>query len=247
MRRPILWLAVAVAGLAVAVHLWYWYAPRERPGAPSTGAAAALFAASPLPYRLWIPYPHQNLARLRRDVPAGVGAALRLFGVKAPRLQRFGPFDVPPSSAIALASDARGDQWVVVAQVYPAIALIARAAGSVAGNPWLAGGEVESGGKGLRVGWAPGGVWWVSSEGSAEATEIIGRPVESSGLPAGLAWLRSGKGLGPLPPGDYRLNGPASAPKLVFRGPDGVETDVLDLAGDGARLEIRLPAAPPGD
>lgn len=247
MRRPILLLAVAVAGLGLAVHLWYWYAPRERPGAPSTGAAAALFTGSPLSYRLWIPYPHQNLARLRRDVPAGVGAALRLFGVKAPRLQRFGPFDVPPSSAIALASDARGEHWVVAAQVYPAIAVIARAAGSVAGNPWLSGGEVESGGKELRVGWAAGGVWWVSTEDPAETTALLGRPVDPPRLPAGLAWLRSGKSLGPLPPGDFRLNGPASAPKLVFRDRDGAETDVLDLAGDGARLEIRLPAAPPGD
>jgi hypothetical protein len=247
MKRALLLLAVAVAALALSVHLWYWYAPRERPGAPSSGAAAALFTGSPLPYRLWIPYPHQNLARLRRDVPAGVGAAIRLFGIKPPRLQRFGPFDVPPSSAIALASDSRGEHWVVAAQVYPAIAAIARAAGSVAGNPWLSGGDVESGGKPLHVGWASGGVWWVSSEDPGEATALFGRPFDSPGLPAGIAWLRSGKSLGPLPAGDYRLNGPASAPKLVFRDREGVETEVLDLAGDGARLEIRLPAAPAGD
>jgi hypothetical protein len=247
MRRAVLLLAVAVSGLALAAHLWFWYAPRERPGAPSSGAAAALFTGSKLPYRLWIPYPHQTLARLRRDVPAGVGAALRLFGVKTPRLQRFGPFDVPPSSAIAVASDARGDRWTVAAQVYPAIAAIARAAGSLAGNPWLSGGEVESGGRRLRIGWASGGVWWVTSEDPAEILALLGRPAESPGLPAGLAWLRSAKSLGPLPPGDYRLSGPAATPKLVFRSPGGVETEVLDLAGDGSRLEIRLPAAPPGD
>jgi hypothetical protein len=227
--------------LAVGGHLWTWYLPRERPGAPSTGAAAAVFVGAALPYRIWIPYPHQNLARLRREVPSGVGAALRLFGVKTPRLPRFGPFDVPPASAVAVASDARGDRLIVAAQVYPAISVVARAAGVLAANPWLAGGEVETGGKRLRVGWARGNVWWATSENVAEVQRLLAGPVAQPALPPGLAWLRSDEELGPLPAGDYRLAGPARTPALIFRDAAGAETLVLDLTGDGTRLEIRLP------
>ncbi len=248
-RRSIALLVGCLALAGAAAHLRFWYGPRERPAAPAAGeAATAVFTASPLPFRLWIPYPHQNLAQLRRRGPAGVMATLRLLGVELPRLPRFGPFEVPPSAAIAVASDARGERFLAVAQVYPSISGIARAAGRVAGNPWLAGGEVESGGRRLRVGWAKGNVWWVTTEDAADLEAALASTGSvPEGFPAGLAWLRAARDLGPLPAGDYRLAGPANAPKLVFRDPAGVETPVLDLAGDGSKLEIRLPARGSGD
>jgi hypothetical protein len=247
-RRWIVLVLVLLALVAGAAHVRYWYAPRERPAAPGAGeAATAVFAASPLPIRLWIPYPHQNLAQLRRRGPAGVMATLRLFGVELPRLPGFGPFDVPPASAVAVASDARGDRFLAVAQVYPSIAALARAAGRVAGNPWLKGGEVESGGRRLRIGWAEGNVWWVTTEDTADLNAALAAGGTAEGLPAGLAWLRARRDLGPLPAGDYRLAGPADAPRLIFRDAAGVETPVLDLGGDGSRLEIRLPAREGGD
>src|SRR6185436_16356134 len=132
------WVVMAVLlAVGAAAHVRYWYLPRERSASPAAGSAAAAWSGAPLPLRVWIPYPHQNLAVLRRAAPAGLGSLLRLFGVKIPQLPRFGPFDVPPSSAIAVASDSRGEHFIALAEVYPAVALVARAAGRVAANPWL--------------------------------------------------------------------------------------------------------------
>ena len=242
MRRRILVLIAAVLGLLAVAHVFYWYAPRERPGSPTAGdPTAAVYASETLPLRLWIPYPHQNLAALRREAPQGLASILRLLGVRLPTLRRFGPFEIPPSRAVAIASDTRGDRFVAVAAVYPTVRWISRAAGRLARNPWLTGGTVESGGRPLRVGWS-GGFWWVTSDPEIEIEPLLATSEPFESLPASLAWLRTSRDLGPLPAGTYRLSGPASAPALRFRDEAGNETTVLDLGGDGSRLEIRLPA-----
>jgi hypothetical protein len=242
------WVVMAVLlAVGAAAHVRYWYLPRERSASPAAGSAAAVWSGAPLPLRVWIPYPHQNLAVLRRAAPAGLGSLLRLFGVKIPELPRFGPFDVPPSAAVAVASDSRGEHFVALAEVYPAIALIARAAGRVADNPWLRGGEVRDGERRLRIGWHPGNVWWVTTEDPDAVDLMLESAAPLDALPPGLAWFRSERPLSLLPAGDYRLEAPVSSPKLIYRDPRGQETTVLDLGGDGTHLDIRLPAQVPAE
>lgn len=246
MRRRWSAILLVLAALgAAAAHLLYWYAPRERAGAPGPDdPTAAIFAHAQVPVRLWIPYPHQNLAELRRKAPQGLASTLRLFGIRPPEMRRFGPFEMPPSRSIVVAAGSRGEDVLAVAAVYPSIRWIARAAGKVAGNPWLAGGEVESGGRPLRVGWT-NGLWWVTSDPDLDVASLLAEPAPVSTAPPGVAFVRSDRGLGPLPAGDYRIAGPLSAPRLVYRDDAGEETTVLDLGGDGSRLEIRLPRRRP--
>ncbi len=240
-RWTILLLLLALTAAGVA-HFLYWYAPRERLGAPGAGdPTAAIFANSTLPVRLWIPYPHQNLAALRRDAPRGLTSTLQLLGVRTPQLRRFGPFEMPPSRSIVVASGPRGEDMIVVAEVYPSIRWVARAAGGIAGNPWLAGGDVESGGRKLRVGWTRG-LWWVASDPEVDIEALLAELPPEPTVPAALAFVRTDRELGPLPAGDYRIAGPLSGPSLVFRDGAGQDTTVLDLGGDGSRLEIRLPS-----
>jgi len=57
------WVVMAVLlAVGAAAHVRYWYLPRERSASPAAGSAAAVWSGAPLPLRVWIPYPHQNLA-----------------------------------------------------------------------------------------------------------------------------------------------------------------------------------------
>ncbi len=231
--RRWLWRALALAALAAAAaHLAYWYAPRERPGTPqSADLPARLLAAGPLPIRLWIPYPHQNLAALDRAASDGgstVAALLAAAGVRRAAMPRFGPFRVPPARELCVASDERGRSVIAVARVYPGLAAVARLAGRLAGNPWLAGGEVELDGRPARVGWAGRGVWWLSNERGFDPARLD-RP---TGLPTepALAIVRLDSGDWILPVGWYRL---------ARRGGE------LEVLGEGgARLRLRGGAPP---
>jgi hypothetical protein len=197
-------LALATAG---AAHVLYWYAPRERPAAPAPGdLPARLLAAGPLPIRLWVPYPHQNLAVLDRaaaDPRSTIAALVTVAGVRRARLPRFGPFRVPPSREICIASDTRGRRVVAVARVYPGLAALARLAGRMAGNPWLAGGEVELDGRPARTGWAGRGLWWVSNEPGFDPARLA----PAHGLPSqpALAIVRLDAAVSLLPSGWFRL------------------------------------------
>ena len=151
-------------------------APAETGGAAGEGAGEAageplrLLAAGAYDVCVWVPYPHQNLGALAAaigDLQDVVGAAARLSSGEgsegsAPRPREpeeaptFGPFEVPPASEMVACSDLAGGRLRVVARIYPALAVVAKLAGRVAGNPWLAGGAAGS----TRIAWQ-GRLWTV--------------------------------------------------------------------------------------
>ncbi len=160
---------VAVTIVLAVGHVAYWYWPRERPGTlDSSSQEAGVLDRSDLPLRVWVAHPHQNLAFLT-DGESGDNWRRGLSGlldVPEIELPRFGPFALPPADGMALATDEEGERMIAVARVYPAIALLARLAGKLAGNPWLAGGVVERGGRKLEVRWS-GRAWMLRSRGEA--------------------------------------------------------------------------------
>ena len=186
-----------------AAHVAYWYWPREHAGSPAADSAAAgLLASSELPLRAWVAHPHQNLAFLAHEQS---GANWRsglseLLGTPQLQLPGFGPFPLPPASELAVATDEEGERLVVAASVYPVIAWVARAAGWVAGNPWLAGGRVEEGGRRLDVMWR-GRTWMLKTEGEAWPDAA---PSDPRFEPV-LARLAVAAALGPMPAGHYRV------------------------------------------
>ncbi len=204
-RRWILSLTLVM--LAGAGHVVYHYLPRARAAAPRADSpVAALLDASDFPAAVWVPYPHQNLTHLRRVAgtePATMKALARLAGLPSPTLPTFGPLALPPASEIAIASDDVGARFVVVAQVYPAVAAFAKLAGRLAANPWLAGGEIVVESQPAEVSWH-GNLWTVTS-----SQQPWQAPAASSGQtsPAspGLAWFRIRQAVDPLPAGLYRL------------------------------------------
>ncbi len=210
--RSLIVLLLLVAFLAG--HYFWWYAPRERAGSPDpAGLPARLLASGAYDACFWAPYPHQNLGKLRgaiEDGTAWVAALARVSDLPAPVLPSFGPFTLPPSSEIAGCSDLDGKRFLVVARVYPAIAAIARAAGAVAKNPWLAGGEVQDirgDAEGIdervvRVAWREG--LWTVGTGEAPALDPAGGP-EPRSYPEGLGIFRLRRGVSEFPAGDYLL------------------------------------------
>ncbi len=137
--RRLLLTALALAAVAAltAGHIFYWYVPRLRPGLPHPGRLPArLLASEEFPVAVWIPFPHQNLGVLERavaDVSGDVDlppALARLAGLPEPSLPSFGPLRVPPATEIAFASDDDGRHLVLVADVYPAVAVLARTCSS---------------------------------------------------------------------------------------------------------------------
>jgi hypothetical protein len=180
-------LAWALGGtvlvLATVAHLVFWYAPRARAVRPDPrDLPAAVLAGSPQPMRLWLAYPHQNLAAGR------AGTLDQLAGILGPSLPAFGPFRLPPSRELAVASGPGGG--VAVARVYPGLARVARAAGRLAANPWLGGGSVGIDGREGAVEWR--GSLWTARWGDGALPEAAFAP---EALPAGerpravLAWL----------------------------------------------------------
>jgi hypothetical protein len=209
MKRFRLWVLLAVVALAAAAHYVYWYMPRERAGAPDAeDLPARLLTSGAYDACLWLPYPHQNAGALEEEVgewPAYVAAAARAAGAPPPALQSFGPFQLPPAREIVACSDLAGGRIFVAARIYPALAAVARLAGRLAGNPWLAGGEVadselqRESPAALHVAWRDG-VWTVTS---GEPPKLPPRAVRN--FPETLAVLRLGREVSRFPPGSYLL------------------------------------------
>jgi hypothetical protein len=191
--------AVVLAAL-LAAHVVYWYVPRERAVVPRLGAGGGgalaeaggsageplrVLAAGDYDICVWVPYPHQNLGALAAaigDLQDVVGAAARLSSgeageASAPRPRQpeeaptFGPFEVPPASEMVGCSDLAGGRLRVVARIYPALAVVAKLAGRVAGNPWLAGGVAGS----TRIAWQ-GRLWTVAAGPEAPRPPAVPRP-----------------------------------------------------------------------
>jgi hypothetical protein len=218
MRR--LWKTILLLALVLvaAVYVLRSYWPRERPAAPDPdGLPARLMASGAYEACFWVPYPHQNIGALSEVVDDGrdwLEAAARVAEVPPPVLPSFGPFAVPPSSEVVVCSDLDGDRFFVAAQVYPLLGSVAKLAGTVADNPWLAGGDIrETKGTGdavvervLHVAWN-GGVWTVSGGDGAPAApsadlQAIRKPLLH---PRSLGIVRLEREISGFADGDYLL------------------------------------------
>jgi len=232
------WPAAALLLAAAVAHWAYGYSARAREGSPRLEIARALLADPAWEAVLWLPFPHQNLGALDErvgDFRAWLGLIAEVAGRPAPRLPRFGPWTAPPAREWVVAVDGDGGARSAAA-VYPAVALLARAAGRLAGNPWMGGGEVELGdGRRGRVSWS-GTVWSFESYGAAAVSAPP--PAEEEGGEA-LARLRFRKPPDPLPPGLWRLRqDPAGGvvaelgevPDPLDAGPGGADAPAAWLA-----------------
>ena len=146
------WVLVVAVLLALG-HLLFWYWPRERSARPQVDDAPyRLLGDDGYRWRLWLPYPHQNLGALEKNLK--LEAVPALWGSELPR---FGFFRLPPSRELTIAwnpADRESEESLAaVARVYPLLAGISRIAGRLASNPWLSGGPV-------RLGERVGEVWW---------------------------------------------------------------------------------------
>ncbi len=265
MIRRLLKIALLLVLVLGAIgHYLYWYAPRERPLAPDPGSLPSrLFAAGGYDTCLWIPYPHQNVGFLGESVGDGeawLAAAARFADAPPPELPAFGPFALPPSREIAVCSDLDGRRYRAVAQVYPAIGQIARIAGRLAGNPWLAGGEVTEV-EGQRdqvvehrivVQWQ-GGLWTVTSGPESQVPAAV--PSRGSlGEEPILGMARLGREVSRFPPGIYRLRRQDGDLELALdtpasRGesasPPSASLDLGGLSGGGQQGPALLATAGP--
>lgn len=247
MSRRQLVLAAAII-LAAGGHVGWSYWPRERVGRLEEGSAtAALLLASDLPYRAWVAYPHQNLGVLerfrRRSAPVAHLAQLPL-----PDLPSFGPLATPPARDLAVASSSDGRRFVLVARVYPWIAVLARWAGELAGNPWLAGGGIGQGERRAEVTWR-GSTWIVARDARAPARQAAAAGADG----AALAALALGRSSGPLPAGLYLLHRRDGDLELATEGgadlrpppllsTPGAPLVVLERSADAVDLLALLPA-----
>jgi len=123
-------------------------------------------------------------------------------------LPSFGPFRVPPATELALATDRAGKGFVVAARVYPMAAWLFRAAGLLASNPWMGGGDLTLGGREIRVEWR--GDLWIARTVGQELDLTSGRAAVGQSLMV----LRLGPLPGPVSGGLYRLV--ASGPRMVL-------------------------------
>lgn len=219
MLRPWrVFLALLLLLLLLAGHVVYWYGSRERAVAWSPESPPArLLAAGAYDLCLWLPYPHQQLGALTAaigesgDVPAYLAAAARLSGDDTPEMPRFGPFLVPPASAVTLCADRQGGRFEAAAEVYPVLSWIAKAAGRVAGNPYLSGGAIPDARRPRQVEWQ-GRLWRVSSG------PPVALPDRAPAGAASLAVLRVRQGWPEIPPGDYQLRRQSEALEVVLAG-----------------------------
>lgn len=230
-RRALLAALIGVLVVAAVGHAVYWYLPRERATiADPADGPARLLASRRWPLRAWLAFPRHNLGALASSVPDAEGwlaAIARLAGLREPgRLPRFGPFAVPPARELAIASDLQGKDVAIVARVEPVLAWAARLAGKLAGNPWLGGGVVDSGGRRLTVSWR-GTLWRVSSDPTA-----LDELPAAVGAPPALARFELERSAEELPAGSYALRRAAGGElELVggTPGPPGRPTGTDDL------------------
>ena len=224
-RRRLRRALPAIAVVAFVAHVAFWYLPRARPAAPPPDLAASSPGAR---VAVWIPYPHQNLALLDRRVGGLRAWVRRLDPASGVDLPSFGPFLVPPASELRAEVGADGASRVE-ARLYPTVAALARAAGAVAGNAWLAGGEPPDR-PGTSIRWR-GRIWSlrqalderlpVKGVGGASAASTAAATVQKApAFPSmevfGLIWL--GQPVGPLPAGNYGVvgaRGPGESVELV--------------------------------
>jgi hypothetical protein len=252
-RRRWALAAAAVAALlaaAAVAHVLWWSWPRAHAALPDPAdLPGRLLATDRLPVALWIAYPHQNLATLAGAVgrddgaDAWLAALARRTDLPATELPRFGPFPAPPSRELAVASDLAGERVVIAARVEPVFAVLSRIAGLVAGNRWLAGGEVEAFGGRAEVRWA-GTLWMVTNLPFVEVLEIAAEePAAGEGAslarPA-LAALRLDRPLSLLPAGVHALR--ADEERLTL----STEAPVDGGAEPGGAGRAARPAGPFG-
>lgn len=214
-RRLAIALLAGAAVLAAAGYLRSVFAAQERAGVPSSELAALLAADSPFERALWLASPHQNLGALDErvgDLELYLGEISRLTGVATPRLPRFGPFALPPARELALAWNGSGESFLGVARIETGIGWIARLAGRLAGNPWLAGGRVEAGGRSFEVSWQ-GPLWIVASGLPAELAPSRTAPPSAADQMPAIARVVLRREVGPLPAGRF----------VLVRGEDGLE------------------------
>ena len=155
-------------------------------------------------WALWMPYPHQNLPALAGDsesLDRWLDAAMALS--EDSRL-RFGPFALPPCRELFV-EGLKDGSVEVVAEVYPGLAWIARAAGTIAGNPWLAGGDVGTPAEPQSVTWRDG-LWTVSSRLDVGSPPDSRSAANASTPRSEIGRLRLESFAGLLPPGDYRID-----------------------------------------
>lgn len=235
-RRLAVPLLLGVLLVAGALHYRRYFAPGERAGVASPELAALLAEDSPFDSAVWIASPHQNLGALDErvgDLEPYLGELSRLAGVASPKLPRFGPFALPPARELAVGWSGSGERFLGVARVEPGIVWLAQLAGRLAGNPWLAGGRVESAGRAYEVRWR-GSLWIVAGGLPAEIDPArwaaAGAGFDLSGPAIARGLFR--EAVGPLPPGRFDL----------LRGPDGLEVRSGELpARDQAASEWTFP------
>jgi hypothetical protein len=243
LRRTVFALAaLPLAAVLVAGHVAYWYMPRLREARPRPGLLPArLLASDDLPFAVWMPYPHQNLAMLEAAPSEGLSwadfsrALARLAGVPEPALPAFGSFRVPPSREIAFAADEKGERFALAAEVYPAVAAFAKLSGALADNRWLRGGELTVEGRKVSVAWH-GRVWTVSSPAFPR---LEGDPPGPSGPPS-LLVAEARRPAPSLPPGRFHLT--RQGRDLVFASagaaPEGFAFEVPEHADLGLFLLV---------
>lgn len=249
MKRLVKLGVVLALVLGAGIHIFYWYWPRERAGAPEPGSyGARLLASGAYGVCLWLPYPHQNLGQLSAalsDGSAFLAAVGRLAGSSSPSLPAFGPFTVPPSREIVACSDLDGENFLVVARVYPGLAAVARLAGTMASNPWLKGGSIrEARGRGdevqekvLQVSWQDG-LWMVRS-GPVPQLPAAG---SAEPVPESLGILHLAREVSDLPAGEYRLTRRQGDLEVTLAGGEAPEPEIVS---EGLAAPVLLAVAGP--
>ena len=130
--------------VALVSHAYYWYAPRARVGSPAVEAPTSqlFFGARDLPLRVWIPFPHQNLAALEHaigDLEGLSEVSSYLMSQDLAALPSFGPFPPATGQRSRPSRERRTASRIVVGshRVYPVVA-VAGQAGRKAGRQRLA-------------------------------------------------------------------------------------------------------------
>ncbi len=228
-------------------------APRLGAAGGGVAEPLQLLAGGAYDVCLWLPYPHQNLGVLAAaigDPQDLIEAAVRLtadlsgnaanagnagdageIGKEAAarrarepeELPTFGPFQVPPASELVACADLAGGRLRVVARIYPALAVVAKLAGRLAGNPWLAGGAAGN----TRVTWS--GRLWSATAGEElppAAVVAAGAPVPAGAtqdvaLPESLAVVHWTGARQEIPAGYYALTRRGSDLALSLVGAGG--------------------------